>query len=54
MTLLDTIKERLDHTSHDEVIRKMGYRNIKTGRRSLENFLASGGIQSWLEGDVSI
>ena len=50
MTLLDTIKERLDHTSHDEVIRKMGYINIKTGRRSLENFLASGGIQSWLEG----
>jgi hypothetical protein len=49
MTLLDTIKERLDHTSHDEVIRKMGYINIKTGRRSLENFLASGGIQSWLE-----
>jgi hypothetical protein len=49
MTLLDTIKQRLIHTSHDEVLKRVGYSNLKTGRRTLQNFLSSDTMLGWLE-----
>jgi hypothetical protein len=50
MDLFDTIKERLAQTSHDEVLKQMGYVSLRRGRETLERFLSLDSIQSWLRG----
>jgi len=49
MNLLYAIKQALEQTNHDELLRTMGYRNLKTGQKTLLKFLDTNSIYLWLK-----
>ncbi len=49
MTIHQQIKEKLIIHSEDEILTKMGYYNLKTGRETLQKFLDSKDIYHWLK-----
>ena len=49
MNLLYAIKQSLKKTDHDEVLRTMGYRNLKTGQKTLLKFLNTDSIYLWFK-----
>ena len=49
MNLFHTIKQTLEQTNHDEVLRSMRYNNLKKGHQTLKQFLDTGDIYLWLK-----
>ena len=49
MTLHKQITQKLEQVSHDEVLRDMGYHNLKTGHKTLQKFLDTSTIYLWLK-----
>jgi len=49
MKLHKQIKQRLAVLSQDELLRSMGYHNLKVGHRTLQKFLDTDTIYLWLK-----
>ncbi len=49
MNLLCAIKQALEQTNHDELLRTMGYHNLKVGHKTLQKFLDTDNIYLWLK-----
>ena len=49
MNLLYAIKQALEQTNHDELLRTMGYHNLKTGQKTLQKFLETDDIYLFLK-----
>ncbi len=49
MNLLYTIKQKLEQVNHDELLKTMGYYNLKTGQKTLQKFLKTDDIYLWLK-----
>ena len=49
MNLLYTIKQTLEQTNHDELLRTMGYHNLKAGHKTLQKFLETDDIYLFLK-----
>ena len=49
MNLFYTIKQTLEHTNHDEVLKTMGYNNLQKGHLTLKQFLDTGTTYLWLK-----
>ncbi len=49
MKLHKLIKQKLLEHSQDTVIKQMGYRSLKVGRKTLESFLNSKNVYEWLK-----
>lgn len=49
MTLHKQITQKLGQTNHDELLRTMGYHNLKAGHRTLQKFLATDNIYLFLK-----
>ena len=49
MTLHKQITQKLEQISHDELLRTMGYHNLKTGHKTLQKFLDTDSIYLWLK-----
>ena len=49
MTLHKQITQKLEQTSHDDLLRTMGYYNLKAGHKTLQKFLGTDTIYLWLK-----
>ncbi len=49
MNLLYTIKQTLEHTNHDELLKTMNYHNLKIGHKTLQKFLETDDIYLFLK-----
>ena len=49
MNLLYTIKKILEYINHDELLRTMGYHNLKIGQHSLQKFLKTDDIYLFIK-----
>lgn len=49
MNLLYTIKQKLEQTNHNELLKTMGYHNLKAGQKTLQKFLETDNIYLWLK-----
>ena len=49
MTLHTQIIEKLRHLSHNELLKTMGYHNLKAGHKTLKQFLDTADIYLWLK-----
>jgi len=49
MTLYKQITQKLEQISQDELLRTMGYHNLKTGHKTLQKFLDTDSIYLWLK-----
>jgi len=49
MTLHKQIKLKLEHTNHEELLRDIGYHNLKAGHKTLQKFLEIDDIYLWLK-----
>lgn len=49
MTLHKQIRQKLEQVSHNEVLRRMGYYNLKAGNKTLQKFLDTDTIYLWLK-----
>ena len=49
MTLHKQITQKLEQVSHDELLRTMGYHNLKIGHKTLQKFLDTDTIYLWLK-----
>jgi len=49
MTLHKQIKLKLEHISHNELLRTMGYHNLKAGHKTLQKFLETDDIYLFLK-----
>ena len=49
MNLLYAIKQALEQTNHDELLRTMGYHNLKAGHKTLQKFLETDDIYLFLK-----
>ena len=49
MNLLYTIKQKLERANHDELLKNMGYHNLKAGHKTLQKFLEIDNIYLFLK-----
>ncbi len=49
MTLHKQITQKLEQVSHNDVLKAMGYHNLKTGHKTLQKFLDTDTIYLWLK-----
>lgn len=49
MNLTQEIKKRLQMVNHEALVRKLGYRNTDAGLRTVEAFMKSENIYTWLK-----
>ena len=49
MTLHKQITQKLEQISYDELLRTMGYHNLKKGHKTLQKFLDTDTIYLWLK-----
>lgn len=49
MTLINQIKQKINQTNHEELLKSMGYNNLERGRQTLRTFLKTDNIYLWLK-----
>ena len=49
MNLIYAINQALEQTNHDELLKTMGYYNLKTGQKTLLKFINTDSIYLWLK-----
>ena len=49
MTLLQTIKQKLQTTSQKKLLKQMGYDSLKTGQKTLQSLLDADDIYQWIK-----